>query len=47
LPVNLNGKAHFGKPRHRWDIILKWNLKEGARIWTRFIWLRRGLAHEQ
>jgi len=36
------GKRPFGRPRHRWENIIKINLQElGWRAWTRLIWLNK------
>jgi hypothetical protein len=37
------GKRTLGRPRRRWEDILKFILrKKGWRVWTRLIWLRTG-----
>jgi hypothetical protein len=39
----LEGKRPLGRPRRRWGIILERILgKQGAKLWTGFIWLRIG-----
>jgi hypothetical protein len=30
----------LGKPRHRWEDIIKIDLKEGVGMWTGFAWFR-------
>ena len=41
--VLLGGKRQFGRPKHRWDVILKWFLrKEVRRVWGGLIWLDTG-----
>jgi hypothetical protein len=39
------GKRPFGRPRHRWENIIKMNLQElGWRAWTGLIWLNKGMG---
>jgi len=43
LVGRLEGKRPFGRPRHRWENIIKTNLQElGWRAWTGMIWLSKG-----
>ena len=37
------GKRPLGRPRHRWDDILRWIFRKwDVGVWTRLIWLRKG-----
>jgi hypothetical protein len=39
------GKRRLGRPTRRWGIILEWILgKQGGKVWTGCIWLRRGTS---
>jgi hypothetical protein len=39
------GKRRLGRCKHRWKIILEWNLGNwNGKFWTGFIWLRTGTS---
>jgi hypothetical protein len=38
------GKRPLGKPRYRWEVLLKLTLKIQGEAWTEFIWLRTGIS---
>jgi hypothetical protein len=42
LVGKLEGKRPLERPRHRWMVNIKMNLREVAVAWTRLIWLRIG-----
>jgi hypothetical protein len=42
------GKTPLGKPRHRWEVSIKMDLREvGRGSWAGLIWLRIGTAGGQ
>jgi hypothetical protein len=43
LILRSEGTDSLGRPRHSWEIILKWIFKEWyVEAWSRLIWLRTG-----
>jgi hypothetical protein len=44
LAVNHDGNGYFEDPSPDGKIILKQILRWDGRIWTRFIWLRKGIS---
>jgi hypothetical protein len=45
--INLKGRDNFEDLNTDKSIILKWNLKkQGAGMWTKFIWFRTGTTGE-
>ena len=43
LVGNAEGKKPLGRPRRKWEIILRWIFRKwDERVWTGLIWLRIG-----
>jgi hypothetical protein len=44
LVRKLEGKRPLGRPRHRWEVNIRMDLREIGWVWTGFIWLRIGTS---
>jgi hypothetical protein len=44
LVEKLQGKRSFRRPRHRWEIIVKWILRDYDMVWAVCVWINMRIS---